>query len=114
MPRNTTSIGREAEKRAASFLKSLGYEIIAKNWRTRTCEIDIVARKDQTTYFVEVKYRATLRQGSGLDYITPAKLKQMKYAAEVWVARNVWSGNYVLGTVSIDGQSGKIDFIEQV
>ena len=114
MSRSTTSVGREAENKAASFLKSIGYEIIARNWRTRTCEIDIVARKDQTTYFVEVKYRATLRQGSGLDYITPAKLKQMKYAANVWVARNRWNDDYVLGAVSINGHSGKVDFIEEI
>ena len=37
--------GREAEKVAANYLKKLGYKILAFNWRTRWCEIDIVAQK---------------------------------------------------------------------
>jgi hypothetical protein len=36
-------------------------------------------------YFVEVKYRRTNRQGSGLEYVTAKKLEQMRFAASSWV-----------------------------
>lgn len=69
--------GQRAEEVAADYLAAQGYEIIERNWRTRVCEIDIIASKDRVMYFIEVKYRKSNSQGSGLDYITPKKLKQM-------------------------------------
>jgi Holliday junction resolvase-like predicted endonuclease len=43
----TTLIGNEAEEQVAETLSSDGYKILAQNWRTRVCEIDIVASKDK-------------------------------------------------------------------
>lgn len=93
---NTTSLGRAAEAAVSEHLAATGYRIIATNWRRPICEIDIVAQKDKVIYFVEVKYRTKSRQGSGLDYITPKKLKQMRFAAEIWVSENDWRGDYRL------------------
>ena len=47
--------GREGERRAAEYLSQQGYEILFKNWRTRTGEIDIIAFKEHFLVFVEVK-----------------------------------------------------------
>lgn len=96
--------GRQAEAAATRHLQSLNYEILVNNWRTRWCEIDIVARRGQVVYFVEVKYRRTNRQGGGLDYITPAKLRQMHLAARFWLAKNGWAGDYRLAAVEVSGQ----------
>lgn len=96
--------GHNAEKRAAEYLKSKGFQIKGLNWKTRYCEIDIVAEKDKTAYFVEVKYRRNAKQGYGVDYITPRKLQQMQFAAEMWVSNHDWSGDYQLGVVGIDGE----------
>ncbi len=104
--------GYEAEGRAAVYLRQQGYEIIDTNWHNRWAEIDIIARKDNRVYFVEVKYRHTGAQGSGLDYITPKKLKQMSFAANMWVADNSWNGEYQLSALGIDGKN--IEFIEQI
>lgn len=78
----TFEIGRKAEARAAAFLERKGCRLLEQNWRTRWCEIDIVAERDGIVYFCEVKYRSHNRQGSGMDYITPKKLQQMQFAAE--------------------------------
>jgi len=67
--------GHNAEKRAAVYLQSQGFTIHELNWKTKYCEIDIIAQKDSAMYFVEVKYRRTSNQGYGLDYITQKKLK---------------------------------------
>lgn len=104
--------GHNAEKRAAEYLKSHGYKIIGLNWKTRYCEIDIIAEKSRTAYFVEVKYRKNDRQGRGLDYITPGKLRQMGFAAEMWVNNMDWPGDYVLSAIGIDGEN--YEFIESL
>jgi Holliday junction resolvase-like predicted endonuclease len=96
--------GHLAEKRAADYLKVQGFKILELNWKTRYCEIDIVVEKGSVVYFVEVKYRQTDKQGYGLDYITPRKLKQMQFAAEVWVQTRHWQGGYQLAAVGIDAE----------
>lgn len=100
---STTSTGRSAEDAAADYLNAKGYKILDRNWRTRWCEIDIVAEKDKCIYFVEVKYRKSEAWGSGLEYITPKKLKQMAFAAEFWVSSNKWAGDYGLSGIEITG-----------
>src|SRR5262245_18830805 len=49
--------GSRAEDRAAKFLRRLGFEILARNIRTRSGEIDVVAREGGTVVIVEVRYR---------------------------------------------------------
>lgn len=100
---STTSRGRQAEAIAAEFLMRHGCIILAQNWRTRWCEIDIVAQKDGVTYFIEVKYRGSNAWGSGLDYITPKKVQQMHFAADFWRAQHRVAGNYLLAAAELTG-----------
>ena len=51
--------GAKAEKHVADYLVRNGFKIVASNWKTKWCEIDIVAKKDECVYFVEVKYRGS-------------------------------------------------------
>lgn len=104
--------GYDAESRAANYLESEGFEILDRNWHNRWCEIDVVARKGKRVYFVEVKYRRNANQGLGLDYITPKKLKQMAFAAEMWVSDHKWSGEYQLSALSIVAE--EIQLIEDI
>jgi len=92
----TTSVGRAAEKAAANYLEQLGYKILQQNWRTRWCEIDLVAANGKIIYFVEVKYRSSSAYGTGLEYITPKKLNQMRFAADFWLAKYNWRGEGML------------------
>ncbi len=80
--------GRQAEVVAARFLEAEGFYIVAQNWRSRYCEIDIIAEKDGVLHFVEVKYRRGVSAGGGLAAITPSKLRQMRKAAEIWCHHN--------------------------
>lgn len=104
--------GHDAERVAAEYLKEHGFNIVELNWKTRLCEIDIVAEKDKRIYFVEVKSRKTLFQGMGFDYVTTKKLSQMKFAAEMWVSEHKWQHDYQLAAVSID--SGAITFLDSL
>lgn len=100
---NTTETGRRAEAVAADFLRRKGCEVVGRNWRTRWCEIDVVAVRAGVAFFCEVKYRVSARQGAGLDYITPKKLQQMRFAAELWVTKHRWPGEYQLCAIEISG-----------
>lgn len=100
--------GQQAELVASQYLQEKGYKILARNWRTRYCEIDIVALKDSTISFIEVKYRATTRQGTGLDYITPKKLQQMHFAAEMWITNHHWYGQVSLAALEVAGKDFKV------
>lgn len=105
-------IGHDAEKQAAAYLKDIGFKIKELNWKTRYCEIDIVAEKDKTVCLVEVKSRRNNSQGAGYEYVTPKKLKQMHFAAEMWVQNHGWQGDYNLAVISIDGE--RITFIDEI
>ena len=99
----STAIGRRAEDHAAKQLQRLGFHILEQNWRTRWCEIDIVASKDRTIYLVEVKFRSSAAFGDGLEYITSKKLKQMHFAAEFWCAKHSWNDDYELAAMAVSG-----------
>ena len=47
--------GKEGEKKAENYLKEQGYVIVCRNWRARRGEIDLIAEKDGTLVFAEVK-----------------------------------------------------------
>lgn len=106
--------GQAAEDEVAKYLKTRGYKILDKNWKTKWCEIDIIARKDKAVHFVEVKYRQSMSQGSGFDYITVKKLAQMRRAAESWVLLNDWEGEYVLSAAEVSGSSFEVKYIEEI
>ena len=109
----TTIRGKQAETAVAEQLSRDGYEIIDQNWKTKVCEIDVIAQKDKIVYFVEVKFRAQALQGDGMDYITPQKLRQMHFAAQIWTQSNNWDGDYRLlaASVTTDGQDYVIEEI---
>ncbi len=107
--------GRQAEAAAATYLKHQGFTVLGQNVRTRTYEIDIIAEKSRDLYFVEVKYRKNDIAGGGLEYITPGKLRQMQFAAEMWLSENRRSGDYRLAGVEVSGADFEVtDFIDSL
>ncbi|HEX5394919.1 MAG TPA: YraN family protein [Candidatus Saccharimonadales bacterium] len=109
----TTATGRQAEAAVANYLTCQGFDVITRNWRNRRCEIDIVAQKHKTVYFIEVKYRSNLSQGGGFEYIGPHKLQQLRFAAEYWAAVNKWRGDCRLLAAEVTGPDyGVIELLE--
>ena len=99
----TTERGQIAEKAVADLLEEQGFEIIDRNWKTKDCEIDIVAQQGQGMYFVDVKYRSRPSQGNGLGYIPNQKLNQMSFAAEIWKQNFNYAGDYRLMATTVSG-----------
>lgn len=85
-PMTTRQIGDKGEQAAADWLTARGHEIVVRNWRTRYCEIDIVSVKGEVLYFTEVKYRKNDDFGDGLAAITAKKQRQIRFAAELFLA----------------------------
>lgn len=82
------TIGAQGEDFASSFLETLGYRIIDRNWRGNRCEIDIIALDKHCVVFVEVKTRASSQFGLPIEAVTTTKLAHMHRAAIAWLAQN--------------------------
>ncbi len=86
-PQSTSARGAAGEERAAAYLAGKGYGILARNFRCRTGEVDIVAGKGDTVAFVEVKCWVVLGEAD-LEYsVGGAKQRRIANAARWFVAR---------------------------
>lgn len=73
--------GKIGEDIAAEYLISKGFKIIARNWRFKHYEVDIIASKNNLLHFIEVKTRNTLNYGYPEESISREKMKHLKNAA---------------------------------
>ncbi len=84
-PRDQYMLGALGETEVATRYKQAGYIIVARNYRCRDGEIDIIAMAtDGTTVFVEVKTRRGTCFG-GAESVTARKLARMRKAAVHWL-----------------------------
>ena len=81
MSRRRQRLGKSGESTAAWFLQGQGYRILARNYRNRTGEIDIIAREGNTLVFVEVKTRRSHRFGPPKTAVTAGKQYRMTRTA---------------------------------
>lgn len=110
----TKAIGDEAEDVVAKYLVRRGHTVLDRNWRTKFCEIDIVSKKGDIIYFIEVKHRKNDKAGNGMAYITAVKLKQMQFGAKLYAHINhLGDINLRLVAVSTTGSPPRVtDCIE--
>jgi putative endonuclease len=88
------AFGINAETAAALWLRLKLYRILARGYRIREGEIDIVAARGDTIAFVEVKARPTLDQAA--FSITSEKRRRISRAARRWIAAHPWAANRIL------------------
>ena len=82
----TTTRGREAETLAASHLARHGLRLVARNFRIRGGEIDLICRDGKTLVFVEVRLRSRGDFGGAAASITAAKRRRLILAARHYLA----------------------------
>ncbi len=80
--------GSAAEQFAALYYKNNGYSILACNFTVRGGEIDVIAQKDNTVVFVEVKARGDNSIAKPCEFVTPSKIKKIICAARVYLSLN--------------------------
>lgn len=81
-----SSRGRAAEQHAAELLRSQGLRVLARNWRCRFGEIDLIARDGTTLVFVEVRLRASEAFGGAAESIDAAKRRKLVAAANLYLS----------------------------
>jgi putative endonuclease len=77
------SLGRRGEELAAEHLERLGYRVIARNYRTRFGELDLVATDDYVLVFCEVKTR---HSGDPWQNLGEAKRRQVRSMGRAWLS----------------------------
>lgn len=87
---NRRKVGQRHEELAAKYLEEKGYEILERNYRIRTGEIDLIARDDRYLVFVEVKYRKNLQMGDPLEAVDLRKQQQIYRTAIYYLHQKKW------------------------
>jgi putative endonuclease len=77
--------GHRGEWLAAWYLRFKGYRIVAKRFKTKTGEVDIIARRRDLIIMVEVKARPTVLEA--MDAITATAQRRIEAAGDIWLAR---------------------------
>jgi putative endonuclease len=81
-----SQLGTRAEALAASHLEQLGYHIVARNVRVGRCELDVIATRDSTVVFCEVRARSSDALIEPAESIDRAKVARIRRAAAQWLA----------------------------
>jgi putative endonuclease len=80
-------VGLAGEDLAASWYEARGGVVLARNWRCREGELDLVVRlRGRTVVFCEVKARSSVAFGTPFEAVTAAKQAQVRLVARRWLA----------------------------
>ena len=91
--------------------ENIGLTIIARNYRCRLGEIDLVARDGSTTVFVEVRKRASSAFGGAAASITSAKRRKLLKAARHYISRLPRVPQCRFDALLIEGEPPRIEWI---
>jgi putative endonuclease len=114
--RSTREIGASAEKMAEDYLRERDYEIILRNFRSRTGEIDLVAKKRDVLVFVEVKSESVNKGYFPEEKVDPRKQEKIFRTAQIFLLKNFQKlskiKNIRFDVVVVNLEEGKIRHYE--
>ncbi len=106
---NKREEGTRGEEKAISILKSEGYKILGKNFRSHFGEIDIIAEEGGYLVFIEVKKRNTPIYGASLEAVNKEKKRHIIKSAMYYLKSNrCFDKKIRFDVVGIDGENVKI------
>ena len=82
---NTSLLGRWGESLVAEELRRRGCRVVASGYRTRFGEIDLIAEDGPYLLFVEVKLRKDHHLAQAREFVTPAKQRKVRIAAQYYL-----------------------------
>jgi putative endonuclease len=107
--RSRQARGRWGERLAAAHYERLGYEVVDRNWRSSTGELDLVLRRGDQYVFSEVKARRTDRYGPPALAVDPAKRRRIRRLAVEWLAAHGVAGvDLRFDVVAVTGNDVKL------
>ena len=96
--------GQWGEDRAAAHYRRLGYDVIDRNWRSATGELDLIVFDGSTYVFSEVKARRTADFGPASAAVTVAKQRRIRQLAVEWLRdHDVHASSIRFDVVAITG-----------
>ena len=109
--RRSFEFGVSAERSVGQFLRAGGYDVLGSRERTRAAEVDLIALRDDTVVFVEVKAR---RCGwDGLASVDERKQRRICRAANEWVGANPRFAQHTIRfDIALVWQGGRIEYLE--
>jgi putative endonuclease len=120
-------VGQTGESIACRFLENKGFSVIARNYRRKFGEVDIIAQKGSTVHFVEVKSARFLaipdvtRENEGYrpeELVHPGKLKKIGMVANEYMANKPENLDFQIDVIAVfldeAKRVGRCRFIENV
>jgi putative endonuclease len=83
--RRKLDLGARGEDLAAGWYTARGYEVLARNWRCREGELDLVVSRDRRIVFCEVKTRRGTGFGLPAEAVTGEKQRRLRRLATRWL-----------------------------
>ena len=109
-------VGANGEAAVAQWYTDAGYEVVARNWRVREGEIDVIARRGATLVFCEVKTRRGTGYGLPAEAVTARKQARLRTLATRWLQAHDARADVVrfdVASVVPDGRSSwAVDVLE--
>ena len=85
MTQRRRQLGAQGEGAVAAWYEARGYEVVARNWRCREGELDLIVRNGRTFVFCEVKTRSSVAFGTPFEAVTRTKQMRLRRLAARWL-----------------------------
>jgi len=100
--------GMQGQHVAEKYIQGKGYCILARNYRVRTGEIDIIARSGEFVVFIEVKYRSGLAYGYPRESVDSGKQQRIIRTAMHYISTHGLDEHFRFDVIEILEQDGKV------
>ncbi len=103
-------IGQTGEEMAARYLTQKGYRILARNFRYKRAEVDLITQLDNLLVFIEVKTRSTLKHGYPEEFVSWRKIQLFREAAEEFIRQINWQHDIRFDIIAVTVTQGEYSF----
>ncbi len=113
----TKNTGATGEKIALNYLLEKGYKILKKNFQTKFGEIDLIAEKNKTVHFIEVKTKTSSSYSEPYESVTKSKLNKIKTIMDYYIKLNKLQNNKVsldIISITLNKQITKLKIFENI
>lgn len=101
---------RRGEQNVSAYLQNMAYKILHRNWHHSHYEIDIIATKDETLHFIEVKSLSTDEMINPEQHVTTKKFDSLKKAAAAFLEQHPGNSNVQFDVLAITMKDDQLDF----
>jgi putative endonuclease len=112
---NPQQLGRDGELVAERWLRGRGWRVLQRRFRSGHRDIDLVAERDGTVAFIEVKARSGRVFGDPVEAVNWKKQRELVRSAATWIDRHGRPGEHyrfdVIG-VLVEGETVRVRHVE--